>query len=689
MAKIQPHQIRNLALISHGGAGKTSVAEAILHYTGVTKRWGRVDDGNSILDHEPEEIGRQMSINTSIAPCEWKGTKINVLDTPGYFDFMGEVVAALRVVETAVVLVDAAAGVEVGTELVWRQADNLDLARVLLVNKMDRENADFEQVLQQLTVSFGDAVKPVHLPIGQAESFRGLVDLVQMKAFSFTDQGVEETEIPADMAGQVEEGREALLEVAAEQDDDLLEKYLEGEELTSEEINRGLSDAVREGSLFPVLVSAGLTGRGVHALLDFVKDMCPSPVAWGQVKGQDSDGSEVLLDPAQDSPTTALVFKTMTDPYVGKLTLFRVFSGTLEADSQVVNARTGGTERISQILVMAGKEQKSTDSVIAGDIGAVTKLGDTTTGDTLCSAQTVVSLAGFDFPTPIFSVAVEPRAKSDEEKIGVGLGRLTEEDPTFKVERNTETKQTIISGLGEMHLEVIRDRLKRKFGVEVDLTTPRIPYRETISRQIQSKHRHKKQTGGRGQYGEVYLELEPVDRGGGFEFVDKVVGGSVPRQYIPAVEKGVVEALEEGVIAGYPVTDVRVTLYDGTFHPVDSSEMAFKVAGSMAFRKGVSEAGPTLLEPVVNVQILVPEGYMGDVMGDLNKKRGRIQGMDNEGLFQVIRAQVPLAEMAKYAIDLRSITQGRATYTMEFSHYEEVPSQIADRIIAESKTEEE
>ena len=688
MADYQPQHIRNLALISHGGAGKTSLAEAMLHFSGVTKRWGKVDDGNSVLDHEPEETGRQMSINASIAPCKWDGVKINVLDTPGYFDFMGEVVAALRVVETAVVIVDAAAGVEVGTELVWRQADNRDMPRVLLVNKMDRENADFNQVLEQLNVSFGDSVKPVHLPIGEAEDFRGLVDLVQMKAFYFKDQEVEEGDIPGDMADQVEEQREALLEVAAEQDDELLEKYLEGEDLTAEEIRTGLAGAILEGAFYPVLVSAGLTGRGVHALMGFVKDLCPSPVDAGPVEAQSRDGDEVQLEPSPDGSTAALVFKTMTDPYVGKLTLFRVYSGAMKTDSQVVNARTGGSERVAQILFMAGKEQSTTEKVIAGDIGAVTKLGDTSTGDTLCSSDQVVSLPGFDFPSPIFSVAVEPKAKSDEEKIGAGLGRLTEEDPTFTVERNTETRQTIISGMGEMHLEVIRDRLRRKFSVEVDLTSPRIPYRETITRQIQSKHRHKKQTGGRGQYGEVYLELEPLDTGAGFEFVDKIVGGSVPRQYIPAVEKGVVEAMEEGVIAGYPVTDVRVTLYDGTYHPVDSSEMAFKVAGSQAFKKGVSEANPALLEPIVSVQILVPEGFMGDVMGDLNKKRGRIQGMDNEGLFQVIRAQVPLGEMAKYAIDLRSITQGRATYTMEFSHYEEVPAPIADKIIAESRAEE-
>lgn len=688
MASYTADHIRNVALISHGGAGKTSLAEAMLFLAGVTKRWGKVDDGNSILDHEPEEIDRQMSISSAVAPCPWKGARINIVDTPGYFDFVGEVVAALRVVETALVLVDASAGVEVGTELVWRHAQARDLARVIVVNKMDRENADFSATLTAVKTAFGDEARPVQLPIGQADSFRGFVDLISEKAYLYGDKGVTETEVPSELEGQVAEHREALLEVAAEQDDSFLEKYLEGEGLSADEVKKGLAGAVQSGALRPVLVASGLTGRGVEPLMEFVRQYCPSPVDAGAENASTPDG-ETEVKPSPDGPLAALVFKTMTDPYVGKLTVFRVFSGTIQSDSQAVNVRTGQTERIAQLFHLQGKEQQPVDVLIAGNIGAVAKLGETSTGDTLAAPGSSLTLPGIGFPRPIFSVAVQPRSKGDEEKIGSGLSRLTEEDPTFQSERNVETKQTIISGMGEMHLEVIRGRLKRKFGVEVDLETPRIPYRETVRKKIQSKHRHKKQSGGRGQYGEVYLELAPLDRGGGFEFVDRIVGGAVPRQYIPAVEKGIREAMGEGVVAGYPVTDIQVALYDGTFHPVDSSEMAFKIAGSMAFKKGVLEASPALLEPVVNVEVLVPEEFMGDVMGDLNKKRGRIQGMDNQGLFQVIRAQVPLAEMAKYAIDLRSITQGRATYTMEFSYYEEVPANVAEKIIADNAREEE
>ncbi len=688
MGSITPDQIRNVALISHGGAGKTSLAEAMLFLTGATKRWGKVDDGNSILDADPEETERQMSITASVAPCVWKGTRINVIDTPGYFDFAGEVVAALRVVENAVVVVDASAGVEVGTELVWRHAEARDVARVILINKMDRENADFLESLDRLVASFGPEVKPVQLPIGRADSFKGLVDLVSARAFMFEDGKAVETEIPADMADQVATHRESLLEIAAEQDDTLLEKYLEGEDLSPEEIRSGLRVAIGTGGLRPALVCAGISGSGVDTLLDFITNFCPSPAEIGQIKGETHDGDEVVLAPSPDQPMSALVFKTMADPYVGKLTVFRVWSGTLRSDSQAFNVRTNSTERIAQLFRLLGREQTAVDELVAGDIGAVAKLGDTVTGDTLSTSANQVILAGVNFPSPIFSVAVQPRSKGDEEKIGAGLSRLTEEDPTFRSERNTETRQTIISGMGEMHLEVIRERLKRKFSVEVDLEVPRIAYRETVSRKAQSKHRHKKQSGGRGQYGEVYLEIEPLERGGGFEFADRIVGGSVPRQYIPAVEKGIRESIDEGVVAGYPVTDVQVALYDGTYHPVDSSEMAFKVAGAMAFKKGVIDAGPVLLEPVVDVEVMVPEDFMGDVMGDLNKKRGRIQGMDNQGIFQIIRAQVPLGEMSKYAIDLRSITQGRATYTMKFSHYEQVPSTVADKIIAEHASEE-
>jgi len=682
-------KIRNVALISHGGAGKTSLAEEMLFAAGATKRRGRVDEGNSILDFDPEEVERNISINTSMAPCQWKDHKINIMDTPGYFDFVGEVRATLRVSDTALVVIDAVSGVEVGTEVVWNYADEYKLPRAVMVNKLDRENADFSACMDQLVEAFGDKVVPLHLPIGKEAGFRGLVDLLTRKAWVFDEAGnASEEDIPADLMSQVGEYREQLLDAIVERDDELLMMYLEGEELDPAALSAALRSALIDRDVVPVICGSAQKHVGISTILDFIVQCAPSPAELPAVAGQDPRTGEDVRRPARpEEPFSALVFKTMADPYVGKLTLFRVWSGSIKSDSQVYNATQGATERVGQLYTMRGKEQEPIDDAGAGDIVAVAKLQVTTTSDSLCDSNGPVLFPPINFPPPVFSVAVTPKAKGDEEKLSSGLTRLAEEDPTFTVERNRETKQLIISGLGELHLDVMTGRLKRKFGVEVEMKPPRIPYRETIKKQVESHYRHKKQTGGRGQFGDVYLRIGPSEEE--FEFVDEVFGGAVPRQYIPAVEKGVRDAMEEGVVAGYPVTGVRVALYDGSYHSVDSSEMAFKIAGSMAFKQGFLQADPTLLEPIVEVAITIPEEFTGDIMGDLNKKRGRILGMEPRGTVQIIRGEVPLAEMARYAIDLRSMTQGRGTFTMKFIRYDEVPSNIRETIIQESAREQQ
>lgn len=685
-------RLRNVALISHGGAGKTSLAEAMLFVAGAIDRLGRVDEGTATMDYDPEEVKRHISISMAIAPCEWKDHKINIIDTPGYFDFVGEVKAGLRVADAALLLVDAVAGIEVGTEMTWRYASDFGLPRMIFVNKMDRENANFFKVLDALRGGFGHQVAPVQIPIGAESSFKGVVDLVRMKAYVYTDAGkFQEQDIPGDLAERAAEYREPLIEAVAESDDDLLMKYLEGEALTTEEIVAGLGKGVTAGKIVPVLCGSAAKNIAVQPLLDAITGSLPSPADAGGVTGTNPrTGAEETRKPAEGEPFSALVFKTMADPYVGKLTIFRVYSGVLKSDSSTFNASRSARERIGQLFAPRGKVQEPIPEVWAGDIAAVAKLQETTTGDTLCDEANPIIFPAIEFPAPVFSVAVQPKTKGDEEKIGSGLARLAEEDPTFKVEKSTATGQMLISGMGEMHLDIITDRLKRKFGVDVTLDTPRVPYKETIRAKVQVEGKHKKQTGGRGQYGHVWLELEPTgDPNQEFEFVDKIFGGSVPQQYRPAVEKGVRETMAEGVIAGYPVTNVRVTLYDGSYHTVDSSEMAFKIAASLAFKKGFMDARPVLLEPIVNVEVMVPEAFMGDVIGDLNKKRGKILGMEPSGTMQVVKAIVPLGEMSRYAIDLRSITQGRGTFTMAFSHYEEVPAHIAQEIIAQAKKDRE
>ncbi|MBO2518862.1 elongation factor G [Limnochorda sp.] len=682
MSQGTPERIRNVALISHQGAGKTTLAEALLFKAGVIKRQGSVDEGNTVSDYDPEEQRRRLSLNATVLPVPWESYKINLLDTPGYFDFVGDVLSALRVVEGAVVLVEAAAGVEVGTEKVWQYAEERKLPRICFVSKMDRENADFSKCLSELRARFGNRVAPIQVPVGQAESFRGVVDILEGKAY--LDGSDTAADVPAEVEALVTEAREALEEAVAATDDDLTAKYLEEGSLSAEELRQGLAGAVKSGEVVPVLCGSAAKGIGLAQLLQAIGTLLPSPLE-AEPQPTVAEGGEPVAP--GDGPLAAYVFKTMADPYVGRLTLFRVYRGTINSDSTVHNSVRGKDERIGQIFVLRGKEQQAVSSLGPGDIGAVAKLQHTQTGDTLCAANAVVQLQPVQYPAPKLSLAAHAGERGDEDKIFSGLARLVEEDPTLAVERDPVTGETLVRGLGEMQLDVVVSRLKEKFGVTMELKTPKVPYQETIRSKVQAEGKHKKQTGGRGQYGHVFLELEPLPPGGGFEFVDKIFGGAVPKQYIPAVEKGIRETMAEGVLAGYPVVDVRATLYDGSFHPVDSSEMAFKIAASMAFKKAFEQANPVLLEPVMRVKVTVPESYMGDCIADLNKKRGKILGMNPDGDLQVIEALVPMAEMFHYATDLRSMTQGRGDFEMTFDHYEEVPAELAQKVIEEASNQ--
>ena len=682
MQRYGTEQMRNVVLLSHSGAGKTSLSEAMLYNARAITRLGKADQGNTTSDYDPEEVRRKISIYLSLLPCDWKGFKVNLIDTPGYADFLSEVKSAVRVAEGAVIVVCAASGVEVGTEQGWNYAEEQGLARLVFVNKMERENADFFRTVAELQARFGRRCLPVELPIGSEQDFRGVVDLVTMKAY--TGPQWQEGEIPEELVSQAGEFREKLVEAVAETDDALIAKYLEGEELSEEEIRRGLRVATLGGQVVPILVGSALENRGVASVLDAICDYLPSPRDRGQVVAQNpSTGEEERIDPDPSAPLAALVFKTSADPYVGKLTYLRVYSGTIYSDSTGWNSARERAERIGQLYVLRGKAQEPVPHLIAGDIGAVAKLAETSTGDTLSGRDHPLSLPAIEFPAPVLSVAVHPKTKADLDKMGSALGRLTEEDLSLKVHRELDTMETILSGLGEVQLEVAAEKMLRKFGVDVRMQTPKVPYKETITVTTKAEYKHKKQTGGHGQYGHVFLELEPLPRGAGYEFGDRVVGGVVPKNYIPAVEKGVAEALQEGVQAGYPVVDIKVKLYDGSYHSVDSSDMSFKIAGSHALRKGLSQGQPVLLEPIMNMRITVPEGFTGDVIGDLNSKRARVLGMSPEEGLNVIEAQAPLAEVIRYAIDLRSITQGRGSYQMEFSHYEEVPAHIAQKIIAD------
>jgi len=687
MAGYDISKLRNVALLGHGNSGKTSLSEAMLFDTGTISRLGKVDEGNTTSDFDPEEQRRKISVNTSILPLDWEGHRVTILDTPGYTDFVGEVRSAVRVVEGAVVLLDAVAGVEVGTELVWQHANDYTLPRIVFVNKMDRENADFQKAVGSLAEILGVRPATMQLPIGSQANFKGVVDLVSRTAYMGAK--AEKAQVPSDMASQVEEARTQLVEVAAEGDDELIMKYLDGEELTDEEIYRGLRLGVKSGKIVPVLCGSALANIGVQPLLSAIVALLPSPAEGGEVRAKNPASGETEVLPATDNgPLAALAFKTTADPFVGRLTYLRVYSGILESDSRVFNARSESEERIGQLFLIRGKDQVPVDALRAGEIGGVAKLSSTVTGDTLCDKGRPLILDPVTYPKPIFSASISPKTKADLDKMSTALARLVEEDPTLEVTRDTETNETILSGMGESHVEIAARKLQQKFGVEIVLGTPKVPYRETITRTASAQGRHKKQTGGHGQFGDVWLRLEPLPRGAGFEFVDEIFGGSVPRQYIPAVEKGVRETMAKGILAGYPVVDVRVALYDGSYHAVDSSEMAFKIAANLGFKKAMEEAGPVLLEPIMQVTITIPEQYMGDVLGDLNTRRARVQGMEQAHGRSVVTAQVPLAEMLHYATILRSITQGRGVYTMEFSHYEEVPAHIAQQIIQAAKAEE-
>lgn len=686
MKSYPPGQIRNVGLFGHGGTGKTTLSEAILFATGAISRMGRVEEGTTTSDFDPDETKRHISVNLSLLPCEWQDTKINLIDVPGYADFVGEVHEALRVVESAVFVLSAPAGVEVGAELIWRAADAVGgPSRFVVVNKMDRENADFAKALAEAQERLSAKCVAVQLPIGSQDKFQGVIDLVCLKAY-LGDKGTE-APIPAELQGEVASLREKLVEAVAETDDDLIAKYLEGEELTEAEIVSALGQAVASGAVVPVLAASALGNKAIPCLLNALVQFGPAPTAAPPVTARAAQGgNEESLTADPNGPLAALVFKTTADPHVGKLTYFRVFSGSLRSDSRLWNSSRGKEERIGQVFIQRGKVQEPTSAVGAGDIGVVAKLAETATGDTLCASDHPLLLEPIKFPAPLFSAALHPRGRADVDKLGPALTRIVEEDPTLQVRRDPDTAETVLSGIGESHVDVAVEKMKRKFGVEVTTSLPKVSYKETISLPVKrAEYKHKKQTGGHGQYGHVVLELEPLPRGSGVEFAERVVGGVVPKNFIPAVEKGINEAVPEGPVAGFPIVDVKVTLYDGSYHAVDSSEMSFKLASAQALKKGISDGKPVLLEPIMNLRVVVPDAFTGDTMSDLNGKRARVQGVSPQDGVSIIEAQAPLAELRRYATDLRSITQGRGRYELEFSHYEEVPAHVAQQVIAEAK----
>jgi len=678
-------QIRNVGVVSHGGVGKTSLVEAMLYDAKVTTRLGSVDDGTSLSDYTDDEMERKISIGASLLHLEWRNHKINLVDMPGYQDFIGEVVGGLRVTETALILLSAQSGVEVGTEQVWNIAENHKLARMFFINRMEKEHASFEDVVKQARDSFGQKVVPIQIPIGEGPDFKGVVDLVKMKALYFDKDGEsKEEKIPAELETKAKKHQEKLIEAVAETDDALLEKYFDKGELSGDEIKTGLRKGIAEKLIYPVVCGSALANIGVTALLDYVTAYLPSPSDFVQVVGKEPGREkEKVKKISPDESLCAFAFKTVSEPHVGELTFLKVYSGKLQSGMDVYNSTREASERIGQIYALNGRERKEIGIVNAGDVAAVVKLKNTKTGDTFCDKKDPMLLPPIDFPKPVINMGIRPQKRGDEEKIANGFAKLHEEDPTFIMEVDADIRQTIIYGQGELHLEIMVDRLKRRFGVEVELEKPRIPYRETVTTKVEAQGKYKRQSGGRGQYGDVWLRLEPLPRGEGFEFVDKIVGGAIPSKYIPSVEKGIVGAMGEGVLAGYKVVDAKITLYDGTFHEVDSSDLAFKIAGSMGFKNAATKAKPVMLEPIYNLEVIVPEDFMGDVMGDLSSRRGKILGMDREGNFQKIKALVPLAELYKYSTSLRSLTQGRGLHRREFSHYEEIPRDIAQKIIQE------
>ncbi|MBM3925166.1 MAG: elongation factor G [SAR202 cluster bacterium] len=675
MPSPEASKIRNVVLLSHSGSGKSALSEALLFATKAINRMGTAEAGNTVSDYEPEEAKRRSSTQTSLVPCQYSGFKINFLDTPGYDDFRGEVVPALRVCEGAVIVISAISGVEVGTENSWNMCKERNLPRIIFVNKMDRENADFQRTLNGIQAAFGRSCVPFQLPIGSAQDFKGIVNLL--------GKGENAT---ASMKDEASKAKERLIEAVAESDDELANKYLEGQEIKPEELEKALKKAIQSGDLVPVLAGSATQAAGVEELLQLVTGYMPSPMEVGKTEAKNqSNGEKVELSPSKDGTLASLVFKTTADPFVGKLSFFRVYSGVFKANGEVWNANKGQSERIGQVYFMRGKTQEPTPEVGPGDIGAVSKLAVTTTSDTLCQKDKPLVFDPVVFPVGFYSMAVSPKTKADLDKMSQALARIVEEDPSLKLSREASTSETLLSGLGDVHLETTVEKVKRKFGTELTLNLPRVPYRETITSVTRSEYKHKKQSGGHGQYGHVLLRLEPRERDSGFEFAHEVVGGSVPREFWPAVEKGVTKSLGEGALAGYPVVDVKVVLYDGSYHDVDSSGMSFEIAAVQAFKKGMLDGRPTLLEPIMKLTVKVPDANTGDVIGDMNGKRGRIMGMIPENGFTTIEAEVPLAELLRYSSDLRSLTQGRASYSMEPSRYEPVPPAIGQKVVEEAK----
>jgi elongation factor G len=691
MKKYEADVIRNVGMFSHVGEGKTSIVEAMLFLAGENNRLGRVDDGTSLMDYEPEEMEKKATISSSLACFEWNKYKINLIDTPGDDNFISDAKLCMRVLDGAVIVVSAVSGVRVQTEKVWGYADEFGASVSIFVNKMDRERADFERTLEDLRKAFTDkSLVVVGLPIGKEEGFKGAVDLISMKAYVYKEDqsgAFDRVEIPGDLTGEAAKYREKLIETAVEMDDAVMERYLNGEEIKDEEIERCLKEGIWKRKLVPVMCGSAAKNMGIQPLLDTIVKYFPHPLIKGETQGQDAKGQPVKRKMTVTDPFSAFIFKTITDPFAGKLTLFKVYSGELHPDSTVLDSTKEEKERIGQIFYLVGKKQKPAGFVSVGDIAAVAKLKEAGTGDTLCDEKAFITYPQVSLPLPVISFSLHPKTKGDEDKLNTSLARLMEEDLTIRYSRDDQTREFLLSGMGQIHVEVVAAKMKRKFGVDVELREPKVPYKETIKGHTKVQGKYKRQSGGRGQYGDTWLELEPLPRGTGFEFADKIVGGVIPKNYIPSVEKGIVEAMEHGVLAGYPVTDFRVTLYDGSYHEVDSSDMAFKIAASMGFKKGMEAVNPVLLEPIMKMEIIVPEENVGDIMGDLNSRRGRIVGVESKGHNQVVKATAPMAEILRYAPDLRSMTGGRGTFTVEFAHYEEVPAHIAQKVIEQANKE--
>lgn len=685
MKDYAPEKIRNVAIVGHGSCGKTSLTSAFLYDAGATTRLTKVESGNTITDYDADEIERQISINSALCHLEWNGHKINAVDCPGYVNFLWDTRASIRAVDAGAVLVCGVAGVEVGTEKVWAMLDELERPRILVINKLDRENANYERTVQSIHNFFGRQAVPVHLPIGEEKDFRGFVDLVNKAAFLFQNDGsgkFSKEEIPDDMKELAESRIQELTEMVAENDERLMDVYFDKGELSTDELKEGLRKSIANKQFFPILVSSALLNIGAQSILDAIVDYMPTPLQIEEIEGKKGK-----VKPTLDHPFSALVFKTISDPYTGRISLMRVFSGKVNPDGAVFNSSKESSEKLGGLFFLQGKEQIPAGQAKAGDIVATAKLKDTSTGDTLCAKGTDIVFPAIKFPEPSISFAIEPKTRADEDRISQAVHRITEEDPTAKIERDPETNELIISGNGQLHVEIVTDRLKKRFNVNVDLKPPKIPYKETIKGKSDVQGKYKKQTGGRGQYGDVKIKMEPLARGTDFEFEDKIFGGAIPKNYIPSIEKGIQEARKKGVIAGYPAVDFKVILYDGSYHEVDSSDIAFKVAASMAFKKAAKEAKPTILEPIMSVEIYTPEAYMGDIMGNLNGRRGKVQGMEQKGSLRIIKAQVPMAEMLDFEPTLTSITGGRGSFMMEFSRYEEVPAHLQQKIIDQSVKE--